>query len=871
MQVIVDKHTVTIIKNEIVNEGEYNVQSCNFQFSSDYDGLPKIAIFKTGTVTKQIMLSGNTCITPEEVLQTTGIVGLGVYAYQTDGDNIILRYSPTPAVFTVEPGSYDEGDTPTPPTPSVIEQLQEEITQNANNITSLENVTDTHTSQIETIQGDITNINLEQATQNTNIQKNADDISDIKTEQTTQNNKIAQNTSDIATLNNNLTNYSLITETGSQIVLNVNPSNYQMTAILKDKNGNTIYTSNVIDLPIESMIVNVTYDSTTKEIVFTLQNGTTLRVSVADLVSGLVSTDELNTILASYYTKTEIGNLLSGKVDTTTYTQGQATQDANIEENASNIDWLQTLVNQMPHVSGQGTDLSLENVLNYRLMKFLPQGVSSQESTTGKNLLNSITDTTTRNGITFTKNSDGTYTLNGTSTSDIDFNIASDVPLDLNTSYILSGSPNTASNTTYRIMGACTRENDSTTYIADNDGSGVSIPSSKKIRVYINVKNGKTLNNVIFKPMIRLESITDDTYEPYTGGVPAPNPSYPYPVKSVAGENSLVLQNENLFSSTWEQGTINSTTGANSGSNVQIRTKNYVYVTPNQNYTFKRSIVGGYVNLRCYDNNKNYIGTGTDGANLIQGNTLAQPMGNNDYSCTLSFKENVRYVRLIDSTNDLTTQYTMVKGDTPLTSYVANQSQIYQLSLGNIELNSSPDETIRDYIYGTPDNWKKKQFIQKIILNGSESYGKNASGTGFISFTLSNYINFIDKSVSSNLRSNMLKGISSGNVSNTCRIASSGRIVLTFSDTFCDYDLTALSTTLQTMYNNNNPVILYIPLATATDIDITDTTLIGQLNNIYNNAHSYNGVTNITTTYASGNEQMYLDIEALKNVWEVTE
>ena len=33
----------------------------------------------------------------------------------------------------------------------------------------------------------------------------------------------------------------------------------------------------------------------------------------------------------------------------------------------------------MPTVSGQGTDLSLENVLNYRLMKFLPQGNSSQD------------------------------------------------------------------------------------------------------------------------------------------------------------------------------------------------------------------------------------------------------------------------------------------------------------------------------------------------------------------------------------------------------------------------------------------------------------------------------------------------------------
>lgn len=143
------------------------------------------------------------------------------------------------------------------------------------------------------INNSISNIQAEQTTQNTNISANTTNIA-----QNTAN--ITQNTTDIATINNNLTNYSLKTETGSQIDLSINSSDYKMKAILKDKNGNTIYTSNEIDLPLESVVVNGSYDSLSKEIVLTLQNGNTIRFSISDLVSGLVSTTTLNTILQDY-------------------------------------------------------------------------------------------------------------------------------------------------------------------------------------------------------------------------------------------------------------------------------------------------------------------------------------------------------------------------------------------------------------------------------------------------------------------------------------------------------------------------------------------------------------------------------------------
>lgn len=85
---------------------------------------------------------------------------------------------------------------------------------------------------------------------------------------------------------NNLTYYTLGTETGSTIELAINTTTYVMTLSLKNKAGTTISTS-TIDFPLESVVVNATYDSTNKKIVLTLQNSTTVDVPIGDLVSGL--------------------------------------------------------------------------------------------------------------------------------------------------------------------------------------------------------------------------------------------------------------------------------------------------------------------------------------------------------------------------------------------------------------------------------------------------------------------------------------------------------------------------------------------------------------------------------------------------------
>jgi hypothetical protein len=79
------------------------------------------------------------------------------------------------------------------------------------------------------------------------------------------------------------------TKYGASIAVSVNTTDYKVTTTLKDQDGNTLGTAQVIDLPLESVVVNGSYDSTNKKIVLTLQSGSTIDIPVADLVAGLQS------------------------------------------------------------------------------------------------------------------------------------------------------------------------------------------------------------------------------------------------------------------------------------------------------------------------------------------------------------------------------------------------------------------------------------------------------------------------------------------------------------------------------------------------------------------------------------------------------
>lgn len=77
------------------------------------------------------------------------------------------------------------------------------------------------------------------------------------------------------------------TKYGASISVSINSTDYKITTTLKDQDGNTLGTAQVIDLPLESVVVSGSYDAQNKKIILTLQNGTTIDIPVGDLVAGL--------------------------------------------------------------------------------------------------------------------------------------------------------------------------------------------------------------------------------------------------------------------------------------------------------------------------------------------------------------------------------------------------------------------------------------------------------------------------------------------------------------------------------------------------------------------------------------------------------
>lgn len=76
------------------------------------------------------------------------------------------------------------------------------------------------------------------------------------------------------------------------LVVTENNSDYSYTFTLKAKNGKTL-SQHVINLPIESSVVNLAFKEENKTLVFTLRNGNTLTVPLESIIQGLANKNEL--------------------------------------------------------------------------------------------------------------------------------------------------------------------------------------------------------------------------------------------------------------------------------------------------------------------------------------------------------------------------------------------------------------------------------------------------------------------------------------------------------------------------------------------------------------------------------------------------
>lgn len=89
------------------------------------------------------------------------------------------------------------------------------------------------------------------------------------------------------------------TKYAAAVNLSIDPSTFVVTIQLIDQNGDNLGQAQTIDLPLESVVVSGRYDSQTKKVILTLQSGSTVEFSVADLVAGLQSEITANNPLSS--------------------------------------------------------------------------------------------------------------------------------------------------------------------------------------------------------------------------------------------------------------------------------------------------------------------------------------------------------------------------------------------------------------------------------------------------------------------------------------------------------------------------------------------------------------------------------------------
>lgn len=150
--------------------------------------------------------------------------------------------------------------------------------------------------------------------------------------------------------------------------------------------------------------------------------------------------------------------------------------------------------------------------------------------------------TRTAYGVTYTDNGDGTITASGTSTGAANFMCKQRTDNNFKLPkgrYILSGCPEGGSSTTYEIQLGYSNDAGSYVDIGREHGKGLSFEitetiEGKPLQVLLAIKNGTTVENLTFEPMIRLASDEDNTYRPYRkdvderligleGKFPAPN------------------------------------------------------------------------------------------------------------------------------------------------------------------------------------------------------------------------------------------------------------------------------------------------------------------------------------------------------------
>lgn len=192
------------------------------------------------------------------------------------------------------------------------------------------------------------------------------------------------------------------------------------------------------------------------------------------------------------------------------------------------------------YASNQG-ETHITDSDNGKIQDMIIYGRSSRFTTTGKNLLKYpyVEANKTSSGIKFTDNKDGSINISGTGTETAYYNLYQNI----------DGKRLTLASGTYKLVAKgrnkCNVFANNGVNSAKNEGTFTITDGHNDVWCFIEAPKGLAVDETIY-PMIQLASSTNESYEPYTGGKPSPNPDYPQeikrvvkPVVKVCGKNLL--------------------------------------------------------------------------------------------------------------------------------------------------------------------------------------------------------------------------------------------------------------------------------------------------------------------------------------------
>lgn len=254
------------------------------------------------------------------------------------------------------------------------------------------------------------------------------------------------------------------------------------------------------------------------------------KIGTSEILKPTASNNKQCLVLFFDYTSKIIKNIsdsISQNIDITLLKSGKAADAKVVGDKLSKLEEDLSKKITKFYASNQGEN-HLYDSDDGKIQDMMICGNSNQNQTEGKNLLKYpyIETTKTYLGITFTDNKDGSINVSGTGTKTAYYNLYSNI----------DGKRLTLASGTYKLVvkgrSKCDVIVNNGVDSVKNEGTFTITDGHNEIYCYIKVQEGLAVDETIY-PMIQLASITDESYEPYTGGIPSPSPDYPQEIKRV--------------------------------------------------------------------------------------------------------------------------------------------------------------------------------------------------------------------------------------------------------------------------------------------------------------------------------------------------